>query len=449
MTNIRKAPGTQLYWSGATDPSVMPQIINLGIRTVISLDTTQFATKGLNVYELKKRGINYIPNNIEPNSPAAGANSLRNIFINEVPMPIYIHCKLGQDRCGFAIALWGMYREKFAPNVNAEYKNLPRPCKLIKHVEKLTGYGKGISPGAKQEMNRVIGCGNLPELDEEIQMTPEEAARTLEQTASIANTIICIAKKKSIVDLGNKLQVSTDIVEDIHESIQRTLDGIKNLDIKGPEISKDVMNKIKDYTDNLALLCNMILNDKDYDEEEKLKTIIDINELTAVDVVRENYDMQGGPTAGARGDAGPAGDNVRYFNYIDPEAEIYPPTNIRARKRIWKALIKSAAKLPLCKKCLRNPCSCDPCDCGSDCPLCGNKEDQNDAFLGGGPIGSPTAEGLPSGQDTPLPMVNPVPEVGMHDNYSGISSTMNQPSGTPGAPNGASPVMPAQPNLSS
>jgi len=70
-------------------------------------------------------------------------------------------------------------------------------------------------------------------------------------------------------------------------------------------------------------------------------------------------------------------------------------------------------------------------------------EDKNDSFLGGGPQGSPTDE-LPSGQGAPA-----IPGVGVHDNYTGISSHMNAPSGAPGAPNAAGPVMPAQPNLTS
>jgi hypothetical protein len=40
-------------------------------------------------------------------------------------------------------------------------------------------------------------------------------------------------------------------------------------------------------------------------------------------------------------------------------------------------------------------------------------------------------------------------DVGTIDNYTGMSQFMNQPSGAPGAPNAAGPVMPASPNLSS
>ncbi len=328
--------------------------------------------------------------------------------------PVLVCCLHGQDRTGFLIASWLIKSGKAIP------------CKAVEGVKSKLNYGNGLSEQQLLNYNTVLGC-------QESTVTSEAVNISI-----LANTILKIGKRKDI----NKLPVSSEILEDLHKVINYVLNGIQSKELN---ISEE---KLKNYSDNLAKLCGMMIGDQeaDYDEEEKLKTVLDImqSDDTVVDCVRDNYDMQGGLSQGARGDSGPAGDNVRYFNYIDPEAERYPGgsvgTNIQARKRIWRALIKLNNDT-LCKHCLRNPCSCDPPCSDPSCPLCGNN-DNNAAFLGGGPQGSPTAEALPMGQGF-------VPSVGLHDNYSGVSSIMNAPSGTPGAPNGASPVMPAQPNMTS
>lgn len=430
-----------IYSAGDPTETILKTVYNTyKVRRVIVLDRLVFQRVQRRVAQLGFRDMRVENYHMDPGNTGQAQSMMENVIGLVGNQPVLISCFHGRDRTGFLIAAWLIKTGK----LNA--------CDAIKKVKAVLNYGEGLNELQLGNYNRVLGC--LEKKEEEL--TPEEAADAVESTASVADSILKLAKKKQVIDVGKNLQVSPDVVEDLHESIQRTLQGIKEVkpNLEGMEISEVALEKIRDYAGNLALLCNMMLNGEDYDEEEKLKAILDIttndvNDMTAVDQVRESYDMQGGLSQGARGDSGPAGDNLRFFNYIDPDAEKYPGgtvgTTVRARKRILKTILRTGGKV-LCQKCLRNPCACDPCDCDESCPLCGphkkKKEDTNDAFLGGGPQGSPTAEALPSG-------VGGLPNVGLHDNYTGQSSYMNQSSGAPGAPNGASPVMPAQPNLTS
>lgn len=211
-------------------------------------------------------------------------------------------------------------------------------------------------------------------------------------------------------------------------------------------------------------------------EEEAL-----IDKNTAQDMVSEMRDefahQQGTQSAGTV-DGGYWADNIGFMNnWNDPDAS-YPGgtkgTNIRdARKRLWKRLVRLAKdripggladkKIPefedeqlqkgikvemehtndeeIAREITLDHLVEDPKYYDK---LEKMEGDKNDSFLGGGPPGSPTADELPSGQGAPA-----IPGVGLHDNYTGISSPMNQPSGAPGAPNAAGPVMPAGPNMTS
>jgi len=430
-----------IYSAGDPNEEILERVYRTyQVQRVIVLDRNVFHRVQRRVQQLRLpiRVENY---HMDPGNAGQAASIKENAVALVGNQPVLISCLHGRDRTGFLIASWLIKTGK------------NNPCDAIKKVNASLGYGEGLNDLQLSNYNKVLGCAE--ENEEDSELTPEEAAEAVQSNAVLAISILKLAEKKKVIDVGKNLQVSSDVVKDLHESIERTLQGIKELksDVEGMEISEVALEKIRDYAGNLSLLCNMMLNGEDYDEEEKLKAILDVttndvNNMTAVEEVRESYDMQGGLTQGARGDSGPAGDNLRYFNYIDPDAEMYPGgtvgTNIRARKRFWKSLIKAAAeKCKMCgKKVLEDILKSDDNLHDHDDDVCQCDADKNEAFLGGGPQGSPTAEALPSGVGT-------VPNVGLHDNYTGTSSHMNQPSGAPGAPNGASPVMPAQPNLSS
>lgn len=412
-----------IFSAGSPTENILRQVYEVyGVRNVVALDS--------NIYrdvqnKVKKNGL---PISVDDRSITAGnlaqATSLRN-NINSIihTRPVLITCIHGRDRTGFAIAAWLLR--------NGKVRNGCEAIESVKHLD----YGRGISNAQLNAYNSLLGCPNK-EQKEDLKKEVQEKLQELKNNASIANAMIKIAKNKN---LDNKLNVSPEVIEDLHDSI---LEAINFKDIK---ISKDTVEKIGYFAEAISLICDMIIDSDNYDEEEKLKAILDItnndiNNSTAVEQVRESYDSPGGLTQGARSDAGPAGDNVRYFNYVNETAELPFGTSVASRKVFWKALIKSASDVVLCAQCLRNPCSCDPYCSNENCKLCipcDNKEtDINDAFLGGGPQGSPTAEALPSG-------VGGLPPVGLHDNYNGFSGQLGSPSGTPGAGNAASPVLPA------
>lgn len=81
---------------------------------------------------------------------------------------------------------------------------------------------------------------------------------------------------------GNKLKITIPLLKDLEQSVNRTIGG-SNEALKIIEDSianeslvykKDIL-KLRDYAGNLALLCNMILNDREYSKEDKEKSISD------------------------------------------------------------------------------------------------------------------------------------------------------------------------------
>lgn len=87
-----------------------------------------------------------------------------------------------------------------------------------------------------------------------------------------------IAKYKTVIDNGENLIVSPDVSDDLDEAIERTIEALNRHKEKavGENASEKDIEQIRDHAGHLALLCNMMLNGKSYDEEEKLKAVLDI-----------------------------------------------------------------------------------------------------------------------------------------------------------------------------
>lgn len=83
-----------------------------------------------------------------------------------------------------------------------------------------------------------------------------------------------------VVDKGENIELSPDVMEDLKESIERTISTLKERESKLDEDSDSVkevdIEQIRDYAGNLALLCNMILNRKSYSQKDKEKAILDL-----------------------------------------------------------------------------------------------------------------------------------------------------------------------------
>jgi hypothetical protein len=144
------------------------------IRHILSLDRTVATRvaerlKLLGYDKLVKHTIHHI----SPGSPAGEGQILfDNIrqFLSD--RPVLIHCLYGQDRTGFALAAW-LIKEK---NYN--------PCQAVSEVENVTGYGKGITPVAKQTLNNILGCYGD---EEERELTNEEVEGVVSGETNISD----------------------------------------------------------------------------------------------------------------------------------------------------------------------------------------------------------------------------------------------------------------------
>ena len=90
-------------------------------------------------------------------------------------------------------------------------------------------------------------------------------------------------ERKRVEDKGDELEITKPLMQDLLDSMTRTCDHLKRAipemsrlaDKPLPSIPQETIEQVRDYSGNLALLCNMILNGESYDESEKRKAIKD------------------------------------------------------------------------------------------------------------------------------------------------------------------------------
>lgn len=126
---------------------------------------------------------------IDPGSPAGTASDLFNNVLSIIPASpqnrVLIHCSKGKDRVGFAVAAFLIKKGIF------------KPCDAISAVTTQLGYGTGgISAMPKNSMDRILGCGQVVETEEE-----EEIVEAYYKSLSLF--------KKSSVDISNNIDISS------------------------------------------------------------------------------------------------------------------------------------------------------------------------------------------------------------------------------------------------
>lgn len=88
------------------------------------------------------------------------------------------------------------------------------------------------------------------------------------------------ADDMTAIDTGKNIVISPALIDELLASIERTENHIseKRTEIQeaGEAVPETDIESIRDFSGNLALLCNMILNGKSYSEEEKQKAILDL-----------------------------------------------------------------------------------------------------------------------------------------------------------------------------
>lgn len=133
----------QIWAGGAPNLDQMSDIIReKKIRNVLSLDR---ASAALLSPLLKQSKVNQIMVPIDPVAyPTDNLKYLiRNIRQIMTKQPIYVHCSLGQDRTGFALALYRVLKYNYsADNAIAEAKRF--------------GYGSGINQATQNFYNSIL-----------------------------------------------------------------------------------------------------------------------------------------------------------------------------------------------------------------------------------------------------------------------------------------------------
>jgi tRNA nucleotidyltransferase/poly(A) polymerase len=145
MSTFIKNFGNGIYYCDAPIKGDLNKFRSLGIKRILSLDEN-VTNNYITTEDPRTAGIEYLVYHISPWNPSQGANRVMNDILKIASVkPLLIHCKQGQDRTGFALAAWLV-------------RNGKKPCDAVKHIEQLTGYGRGISPQAKKTMDGILGC---------------------------------------------------------------------------------------------------------------------------------------------------------------------------------------------------------------------------------------------------------------------------------------------------
>lgn len=402
-----------------------------GVRRILCLDR-QVAAETNILIRRNNIPMQIIPRHMDPGNTAQARSLVEGILGYNISQqnPLLICCRLGQDRTGFAIAAFLVRTGRI------------NPCGALDRVNATHGYGKGLTDLQRANYRVAIGCREQedtteeenPELQEQFDKLQERGqelgifnaddavtemreefphqqggvdAGTVDAgwladhpwrniyvgtdvegplgsraAKRLIRRIIRIARMKTVTDVGENLKVSPDIVKDLKKSIDRTINGLKTL---RDEVDQEVMpeaaiEQIRDYTANLALLCNMMINGKSYTEGEKQKALLDINSD-----VNDAF-LEGGPPGSPTAEAPPSGTG-------SPAIPNYIAVAERRRKRREK-LLKILSEM---------------------------KEEES------------------------LPEQPKMSDVGLSHRYEGgqIANTFNTPSGAGGAPNAASPSEPA------
>ena len=97
----------------------------------------------------------------------------------------------------------------------------------------------------------------------------------------IANIFAKLAEKpKKVRDLGDELKITTPLIKDLLSSMHGAKSAINSAinkleNDKNDRYPKELIETIRDFSGNLSLLCNMILNKKNYSKKEIEKSIKD------------------------------------------------------------------------------------------------------------------------------------------------------------------------------
>ncbi len=195
-----------IYRGGAPDLQDL-QILKskYGIKRVISLDesvATQIAPA------LKNLKIEHI---IIPINPGAATvtdpvnNLMRNISaLLTAKQPVYIHCLHGQDRTGFAIALFRVLHDGWK-------------CEQALNEAKRFGYGTGLSLSV-QKLYQQLLCG--------------------------------LKGKVDVADVDDIVSIMRDDLSDVNQMRPLNLNPQQSF---APEIGQKFMNSVKDINHNLRL----------------------------------------------------------------------------------------------------------------------------------------------------------------------------------------------------
>jgi len=383
----------KLYRSGA--PRLKAQVDWLvnnypKVRKVISLDREAGAV----IARLLPPNVQHIQLPINPENPAsiqAVGRKLREMNGQIFDTPegsTLVHCRLGQDRTGFAVAIYDVV------------KHGASPATAIKKVESL-GYGRGVSIPAKTIMNQVIG---LPS-----SQAQEETGETTEG--------------KVTVDISDTDDIVTYLREQGHNQGHSST-------------VADTSNPVIDQTQAARHSALVMPEGESYPPVNIRARMRILTEIFKKATTKSAVIIVGDPFPGV----GKFYSTLKQFLMsIGYGVEVVRNGDLPPVADLWIGYGQGAAALKFAPKSVQQLILKPTLELTPDIMSvikALDKDDVNEAFLGGGPIGSPTAEELPSGQGSPaIPSVPSLPEIGSRSDYQGSIPGTNYGAtgGTPGA----------------
>jgi len=382
----------KLYRSAApTNQAQVDWLVNNypKIRKVISLDRDA----GLFIARLLPPSVKHIQLHINPESSAsinAAGNKLKagGGAIFDTPQgSTLIHCRRGKDRTGFAVGIYNVLKQGASPAF------------AVRQAESL-GYGSGISAESKALMNKHIG------LTPTTPTTPDQAVLDISEADDIVTYLReegsggYQQRSSNVAGTSNPIMDQTDV----WWSAVRSPEGEQN-----PSVNiRARIEKLKDIVKQAGAKTAVVIKatphpaaDQFYSDLKKLLMSIGY----VVDMV--NY-----------GDLPPVADFWIGHGRGGQALKFAPST-------VQQLILSPTLRL--------SP------DIINAIKVLDSKTDVNEAFGGGGPVGSPTAEELPSGQGSPaIPSAPQLPSTGLRSNYQGSipGTNFGVGGGTPGSGTG-------------
>lgn len=130
-----------IYAGALPNSAQMQEIVKqFGIKHVLSFVNDPYLSSVLKQLNVNHIVIPFVPSPVMNDTMKYLVRNIKQILSNQ---PIYIHCALGQDRTGFALALYRILKDNWKPQAAVE-------------EAKRFGYGNGVPVSVKNFWNNIL-----------------------------------------------------------------------------------------------------------------------------------------------------------------------------------------------------------------------------------------------------------------------------------------------------